>query len=512
MSDGPFINDNLDSPWSLQSLRFSVKHVRLLLQLREGVRPTAHWYTNLQGEDSQHVFQATTIDGDLPHGVCFALERLYHHMEDAYDLFVVGLHEGHGDYMFVDLYGSSDRFSNESIRLASRPRPLEPAVRYKVSVDDLNGLDINLYILQGIRLHALAAIPARVPDQDSSLFKLNHDPCDFNGCWHEMIDVVVDSKRFHVPRGLAIARLPYFATLVTSNFHATSPSQIELQVPNATPESFESLLGIMVGGQAYYEHWWWTHGWPEALDLVIIADFLGYQVLVESLECLLVAALQVESDLRHACDILQRTEAGFPRLPSLMQACLCNASHQVLASLCRQCNGMHLEKLLRQHAIVDWKSMKHMMANHVATFAPLLGHSDMVDGCEDAGSSGSGPRQDTFNTMHFHLSQAQERAAKAESEVAQLKEQLLAANCEWPNGAGNSSGSYHGNYQLNSSSEPCSKAGGPAKSPDGMNRWRVSRKLTSLMCCQKRAPMCSETPKQKCIQGSSSPARPPSSL
>lgn len=395
----------LEAPWSLQSSRFVVRHVRLRVQIQHG-EPLV-----------------STIKGRLPDDVEVVLEDDNDgDGEPAYLFTVNGLRET--AYSFADFYTSLDCSSGEPIRLASRPRPGGGQYYPIQSSDiDMEGMGANLYILEGITLHPLA----KNHSHRDRRFEINQDMHDFDGCWHEMITITMDSKQFHVPKKLAEARLPYVATRLCSKINESCPLEMNLHIPNATAEAFESMLGIMVGGEEYFEKWWWENDWDEALELLVVADFLGCSEFLEKLEALLIQEFQCDRRLSQACSMLERMESNFPLRPKLVQACLCSVSFQFLAELCRTCNASYLEKLLRQHTICDLKSLKEMAAEHVTTFAPLLDPCNKEDVYDDGGSSHSNPRQHTFDTMHFHLSQAQDRAEKAEAEVARLKEQLLSA-------------------------------------------------------------------------------------
>jgi len=362
--------------------------------------------------------------------------------------------------------------------------------------------------LRGIRLNSLSRFARERVGRRR--FEILYDPADFAGCWHETVDIVVDSAHFHVQKGLAMARMPYIARAVDSGLGDGSPTEIKLHIPNSTAKSFESLLGIMVGGAAYYKHWWHENDWDEALELLVTADFLGCEELVKSLENLLVHEFRYDRGFGRACQILQRLESGFPYLPSLLHACLWSASQQILAQLCRQSNSIHLEELLLHHTVTNFKTLQDMVRSHVTTLSPLLGLSDIGDECGDAlslcpsaeqesltGPTGATQRQRSLDAMRSRLTQAVEQAARAEAEVARLKAQLLLAPKPAADAGGHAEVGAHSGLtparsSLHQDSVAPPRTERTTRLPFRASHWRGAPTWTLRvpLCCLRRSSMC----------------------
>ena len=214
-----------------------------------------------------------------------------------------------------------------------------------VCIEELSeGVYIDIYLLTGItKLSDVTYDPWAVCPQPQD-FELPYDSEDFQECWHETITLVLDSKEFHVPKRLASARLPYVQTYLNSAFstfgkeihEATANfsrknSRIELGI-EAPSSALDSLLGIIMGGQQYFEDWWDKNDYGGSLELIKVADFLGCSELVQIIEDLLIKELQVDQCVEESLMVCY--SSGFPNLQRLKCACLHTAAFEVLVRLC----------------------------------------------------------------------------------------------------------------------------------------------------------------------------------
>ena len=214
-----------------------------------------------------------------------------------------------------------------------------------VCIEELSeGVYIDIYLLTGItKLSDVTYDPWAVCPQPQD-FELPYDSEDFQECWHETITLVLDSKEFHVPKRLASARLPYVQTYLNSAFStygkeihqatenfSRKNSRIELGI-EAPSSALDSLLGIIMGGQQYFEDWWDKNDYGGSLELIKVADFLGCSELVQIIEDLLIKELQVDQCVEESLMVCY--SSGFPNLQRLKCACLHTAAFEVLVRLC----------------------------------------------------------------------------------------------------------------------------------------------------------------------------------
>lgn len=229
-------------------------------------------------------------------------------------------------------------------------------------------LELNLHFIHGLQLNPEAGTLA-----PSKQFTTTHDPCDFDACWGEVVDIVIGLEHFKVQKSLAEARIPYIAKFLQSSLRDTFSSQIELQIPNTSAKSFGQFLTFVIGGENSFAIFQESAVSPQkledALEILVIADFLGCEALSNSLQGLIVYELREISDIEVATMLLHHVEGSFPKLPKFAYACLSNASCCVLAELCRQCHSSYLEKLLRKHTVVDLQSLQLLAHDHVGKIA-----------------------------------------------------------------------------------------------------------------------------------------------
>jgi len=441
-------------PWSLQSSRFRVEHRRMIVEWRNlqilmdsffwrgceeipvisgDTRISYGCYTNAEVALAKELLQVTEINGTVPFGLHFSLsfER-----EGEATVTLWGLGRVASDCaFFVDVHTDYDALSAKSgvlprtlLRKATRPRPCSEKC-WSASVKNLGDrqfLDLGLYILHGIHLCSMARLLDEDEGESESHFpELNFDPSDFNDCWADIIDVVVAGDRFKIQKSLAEARIPWISKMMTSGMREATELQVELQASNVTSEAFAKVLSCVVGGHSCFAQWWQDVTWQQALDVLIAADFLGCDEIVSAVQCRFIHELRVTGDDVHVMmGVLAEMTEKIPSAAKLIHACLCTVALQVLGELCRQCNSLYLEFILRNHSIDDLQSLRTLVKSYGG---PLMSLCDVGSGAEDRHAmpqSNQDANQRTYTNMQVHLAQAQERATKAEEELARLKEEL----------------------------------------------------------------------------------------